>query len=179
MPPKNRGAEIKAAQDAALASLPDRALYIIMHFRKQDDPSNFHWGYYYHRKNALGSKYHFQNPGPGGQGWLPGHASTHGVFRSFALTAVIQIAHVPVSKEAQLDAVMRSYDESHTTIPNMSCRIWLLAVLKRLVEAGLVRCKSIDALEEECRTIGAHHFSSALKNEQPRPVVVSTTCEIA
>ena len=67
---------------------------------------------------------------------------------------------------------MKSYDGTLNSILGISCRVWLLMVLDRLVEEGLVHC-DVGELERECMDFGNEFSLSASLNEQPRPVVGS------
>lgn len=71
---------------------------------------------------------------------------------------------------------MRSYDDAVNSIPGVTCRVWMFAVLLRLVQSGIVRCEDLDALQEECKEFGNRYRWDAAANVQPRPVVVSRVC---
>lgn len=171
---KERAQEIRQAQQEALASLPHRTLFIVLFIRSDPPPANdFHWGFYYHKNAAGGTKYHIRNMG---SGWIPDHASTGGVFKSNFLCTLIKIADVPAAKESQLDSAMRAYDNSLSTIPGLTCRVWLFTVMALLVQYGVVRCNDLNALQTECMSIGNQHRLGAAANNQPRPVAAATLC---
>lgn len=85
---------------------------------------------------------------------------------------IIQIATIPPSAHERVDEVMRSYDESLNSIPGITCRVWILTVLRILVDEGFVHC-DIGELEKDCFGFGNEHSATASVNEQPRPVVKS------
>ncbi|RMZ78775.1 hypothetical protein DV738_g3676, partial [Chaetothyriales sp. CBS 135597] len=167
-----RGAWIKKVQEDALATLPTHKLYIGLWLRNNIPNSNdFHWGFYYHRDDKGGTKYHIKNMG---SGWITDHAHTGGALKSQFLCVYVQIGSIPADKEGQLDQLVRSYDGSINTIPGITCRVWIFLVVQRLVEAGLLRCHDLASLERECLAFGNECSSSALKNDQPRPIKVSS-----
>ncbi|KAK2865485.1 hypothetical protein FQN49_003524 [Arthroderma sp. PD_2] len=174
MTPRERALAIKKTQEEALNRLPLNSLYIVLWIRS-DPPqaNNFHWGYYFHTHKAGGFKYHMKNLGGG---WIADHGPTGGVFKSNFLCVLIQIGSIPQAKEAELDQVMKSHDGDVNSIPGVTCRIWVLAILQRLAQQGLVRYSSRDALEQECMRIGNQYSAGAARNNQPRPVVRSEVC---
>lgn len=89
---------------------------------------------------------------------------------------LIQIADVPEEKGGVLEEIMRERDAGLNEIEEVTCRVWLLIVLKRLVKEGIVQCASglgSDKVEEECMVIGNRFAEEAARNVQPRPVVKS------
>ncbi|EEQ34852.1 hypothetical protein McanMca71_001940 [Microsporum canis] len=172
---KERALAIKQLQEEALRSLPPNSLYIVLYIRSDPpEPNNFHWGFYSHYNETGGCKYHMRNLG---DGWIADHGPTAGVFKSTFLCVLIQIASIPPEKRSLLDQIMRSHDGNTNSIPGMSCRVWLLVILQKLIQQGLVRCNSCEALEQECLEIGNQHSPGASKNHQPRPVVKSKLCD--
>lgn len=171
--------EIKKQQEEALASLPVNTLFIIL--KNRDDPpqkDDFHWGYYFHTHAAGGIKYHATNIV---DNWIGDHGPTGGVMKSLFLCAMVQIADIPPQAHAKLDEIMRSYDSSLNdyiiSLPGPTCRTWLMEVMKRLVDAGLVQCKgTVDELQEECLEIGNRFSAETSENKQPRPVIKSKLC---
>jgi hypothetical protein len=169
-----RAAMIKKQQEEALARLPLHGLFIVLWIRKDPPRQNdFHWGYYYHAFPKKGLKYHIQNLG---SGWIPSHGETAGVFKSIFLCVLIQIATIPEKARNILDQLMRSHDGELYQIPGVTCRVWLLRILQKLIQHGLVRCSNPDALEQECMSFGNRFSLAAAENNQPRPVVRSRLC---
>ena len=161
-------------QEAALTALPQRKLYIGLWLRDiTPQPNNFHWGFYYHTHELSGTEYHVKNMS---RGWIADHAPTGGVFKSLFLCVLIEIGSIPVEKEIELDRIMRSYDDTINSILKVTCRIWMSTVLRDLIHAGLLRCDDLDALQQECFDFGNAHTMSAVDNNQPRPVMISSTC---
>ncbi|PGH34386.1 hypothetical protein GX50_02753 [[Emmonsia] crescens] len=173
---RERALEIKRLQEEALSKLPIGSLYIVLYLRSDPpEPNNFHWGFYFHTIPSGGTKYHVKNLGIG---WITDHGDTGGVFKSNFLCVVIHIATVPQARHAQVDQTMKSLDGNINSIPGISCRVWLLSILQKLIQNGIVRCSSYTELEQECFTIGNDHSSRAADNDQPRPVVRSRVCAI-
>lgn len=171
---RERALAIKASQEEALSRLPLNALYIVLYIRSDPpQPNDFHWGYYFHTSPQGGSKYHMRNLGGG---WIPDHGPTGGVFKSNFLCVLVQIATVAQAEHAQLDQIMRSRDRDVNSIPGVTCRVWLIVILQQLIQHGLVRCSSVDALVQECMDFGNQHSAEAASNMQPRPVVRSRIC---
>lgn len=63
---------------------------------------------------------------------------------------MIHIANIPQEKSNQFDQIMRSRDQDVNSIPGITCRVWLVVILRAVVQAGLVRCSSVEALLQEC-----------------------------
>jgi hypothetical protein len=84
---RERALQIKRAQEQALASLPQRHLYIVLWIRRDPPITNdFHWEFYYHKNASGGTKYHMRNVGGG---WLPDLGPTGGVFKSNFLCILV------------------------------------------------------------------------------------------
>ena len=166
--------QTKQLQEQALTTLPRRKLYLVLHLRKDPPEANdFHWGLYYHKGQAGGTKYHVKNMSGG---WIPDHAATGGLFKSNFLCVVIRIGTIPEDKEQQLDQLVRKYDGNLNATSGMTCRVWVMKVLELLEKDKLVECPSLTALETECFNFGNQHMVAAARSEHPRPVVVSTKC---
>lgn len=173
---KERTAAVSRIQQEALARLPPNSLYIVLWIRSDPPVANdFHWGYYFHTESDGGIKYHARNLG---SGWIPDHGKTKGVFKSNFLCVLVQVATVPPARHQALDQIMRARDGQLNQIPRMSCRVWLLDTLGRLMQQGIVRGPSVDAVQQECFSIGNHFSSGAAGNDQPRPVVQSRVCQL-
>ena len=166
--------DIKRLQEEALAALLRGKLYIGLWIRDDPpQPNDFHWGFYHHKHGHGGTKYYIANIN---QGWIAIHGSTTGVFKSVFLCMLIQIGSIHIGKEEELDRIMRSYDDRVNSIPGMTCRVWIFTILPHLIEAGLLHCDDLDALQQECFEFGNVYRMSARDNDQPRPVIVSNTC---
>ncbi|KAJ9400228.1 hypothetical protein DTO282F9_2998 [Paecilomyces variotii] len=174
MAPRERALAIKKAQEEALAQLPVDTLYIILYIRSDPpQPNDFHWGYYFHTSPRGGVKHHIRNLGGG---WIPDHVSTHGVFKSNFLCALVRIATVPKANHSRLDQIMKSRDGDVNAIPGVTCRVWVMTILQTLIQNGIIRCSNVDALQQECMEFGNEYSAGAAKNDQPRPVVESRLC---
>lgn len=165
---------LKKIQEEALAKLPLSTLYIVLYIRADPpQPDDFHWGYYFHTSAKGGEKYHMTKLG---SGWIPDHGHTSGVFKSNFLCVLIQIEVVQEANHGLLDQIMKSRDGDVNDIPGITCRVWLLTILQELIRHGLVRCSSVDELQQECMAFGNKYSADAVRNVQPRPVVSSTLC---
>ncbi|KAJ5807989.1 hypothetical protein N7474_009258 [Penicillium riverlandense] len=172
--PRELAAAIKKKQEEALSNLQLNSLSIVLYIRADPPkPNDFHWAYYFHIKPSSGVKYHVSNLSGG---WLAEHASKSAIFKEGFLCALVQIATVPEEAHARLDEIMRSHDGDINSIPGITCRVWLFAILKKLVDEGIVNCPSIEELQEECMEIGNRVSLDAARNVQPRPVVRSRFC---
>ncbi|KZF22516.1 hypothetical protein L228DRAFT_267914 [Xylona heveae TC161] len=171
---RQEAALIKKQQEDALARLPLNSLYIVLWIRSHPPHENdFHWGYYFHSTPQSGIKYHIKQLG---SGWITDHGRTGGVFKSNFLCVLIQIATVAEGAGGQLDQIMRSHDGNVNSIPGVTCRVWILKILEKLMQSVIVRCSNADALLQECMAIGNQHGPEAAENHQPRPVVKSNLC---
>ncbi|CDM28180.1 hypothetical protein DTO013E5_3908 [Penicillium roqueforti] len=170
---KQTPTETKKKQAESLAGLPPNTLHIILYIRSDPPlPNDFHWAFYLHKGTATtpgGTKYHARGIGAG---WIPGHEATASIFAENFLCVVIQIARIPPETHARVDEIMRSYDGCLNAIPGITCRVWILTVLRVLVDEGFVRC-DIGELERECFGFGNENSLTASANLQPRPVFKS------
>ena len=172
---KERALAIKKTQEEALSRLFVGTLYIVLWIRSDPpQPNDFHWAYYFHTSPQGGLKYHMRNLG---DGWIPDHSATGGVFKDNFLCVLVQIASVPQAKHGQVDQIMRSRDGDVNSIPGVTCRVWLLFILQRLIQDGIVQCtSSVEAVQQECMVFGNQYSVGAARNDQPRPVVRSRLC---
>src|ERR1700690_4006867 len=140
----------------SLKDLVPGGLYILLFIR--DHPptkDNFHWGLYLHSYELLwGPKFHIKSPG---SGWMTDHGRTSGVFKSFLLVGLLQIATVPSGLESYVDQQIRAYDSSINT-PGVTCRVWVLWVLALLQqpvnEQVILKCTDLSELEQEAKDWG-------------------------
>ncbi|OQE36110.1 hypothetical protein PENCOP_c012G07008 [Penicillium coprophilum] len=170
---RQQPAEIKKKQAKSLAGLPPSTLHISLYIRSDPPlPNDFHWAFYLHKGTSStpgGTKYHAR--GIGG-GWIAAHEATAGIFTENFLCVIIQIATIRPTAHEHVDEIMRSCDKSLNSIPGITCRVWILTVLRRLVDEGVVHC-DIGELEKDCLGFGNEHSATASANEQPRPVAKS------
>ncbi|KAK7541672.1 hypothetical protein BKA81DRAFT_79137 [Phyllosticta paracitricarpa] len=159
----------------ALEELKPQGLYVALYIR--DDPpkpNDFHWALYLHEINGKGgTKYHVK----GRQGrWMADHTETKGLLKEFLLVGLFQIAAVPDGLQRQVDEAFRSLDEKINEV-DVTCRTWVFRVLEilRQSEQSLIQ-EDMDALETEVKEWGNQHSLSASKNEQPRPIGISKSC---
>lgn len=168
-------AESLRKQQQALAALPVGGLYIAMFLNFVGDSIGFHWGFYLNTGGSNGMKYHVT--GSNAAGWRTDHAEVRNSFKSVALTVFVKVGQIPADSFNQLDQIMRLHDANLLAIPGVNCHVWLFEIMKQLVQKGLVKCSgSMGDLEAECREFGDQYKDGALKNVQPKPVVVSAIC---
>ncbi|EEH05276.1 conserved hypothetical protein [Histoplasma capsulatum G186AR] len=173
---RERALEIKRLQEEALRGLPVDSLYVVLYLRSDPPaPNDFHWGYYFHTHPDGGIKYHLKSLG---SGWITEHGPTGGVFKSNFLCVLVHIATVPQEKHLQVDQIMKSLDGRCNSIPGITCRVWIMNILQKLIENGIVQCPSIAEFQQECFTIGNQNSKNASANNQPRPVIISRVCII-
>lgn len=170
---KERTLASKRAQEEALSRLPPYELFIVLYIRSSPPTrDDFHWSYYFH-KTSGGFEYQVMNLN---NRWIPDHGRTGGVLKANFLCVLIQIASIPQAKRDLLDETIRSRDKDITSNPGVTCRVWLMTILQRLIELGIVQCNDYNALEQECIAIGNEFSAGAAANNQPRPVVRSRVC---
>lgn len=171
---KERGAAIKKLQDRALESLALNKLFIVLWIRSDPPvPDDFHWAFYLHTSPQGGLTYEVKGLG---SGWIPEHSETGGIFKTNFLCVLIEIATIEPAKHGIFDSLVRSYDEDLRAIPGVTCRVWLLEVIRLLAANRLVKCQDPSVLERECKDIGNRHSTQAAENEQPRPVLKAGSC---
>ncbi|KAF2463838.1 uncharacterized protein BDR25DRAFT_347000 [Lindgomyces ingoldianus] len=160
----------------SLESLQNNGLFVILFLRTSPHTTNnFHWGLYLHRFGKRGgTKYHIKQQGAG---WITDHGNTAGVFKSFLLVGLFQIATIRDGWEDYVDQQLRTYDSSLNNSPNITCRVWVLWVLALLQKEvngyKLLKCADLSALEAEIMEWGNANAAAADANQQPRPVAVS------
>ncbi|RAH85437.1 hypothetical protein BO86DRAFT_416310 [Aspergillus japonicus CBS 114.51] len=175
--PFEKAAAVRKIQNEILAGLPLNTIYVVLYVRADPPIANdFHWGLYFHTDKSGAFKYHVKNPSTDGKGWLADHGRTGGLLKSNLLCVVNQIARVPSDKVAQIDPIMRSYDGNLNAMPGITCRVWVLAILQKLMDQGIVRCSSVKDLEAECLSVGNGYMVEAANSRQPRPIVKSPVC---
>lgn len=105
----------------SLKDLELNSLHIVVFVRSYPPiPDDFHCGLYLHQDaNIGGTKYHVR--GRAGA-WLADHAITAGVFKSFLLVGLCQIARIPPEFTEKVDSVLRTYDNQVNQIPGLTCR---------------------------------------------------------
>ena len=166
---------ISKIQEEALLALPQRKLFIVLHIRAEPPkPNDLHWGFYYHQGPKGGMRYHVTNTLGSANNWFPDFGFTRGVLKSMRLDVLIQIGSIPDKQEAQLDRLMKHYNEYLNAMAGVTCRVWVLKIVELLVQHGLIRCQDVGALEQECFAIGNKYARDCAENNQPRPVLVST-----
>lgn len=157
----------------AVMQLEADTLYVLLYMRGEDASNGFHWALYLHLdsdsdtgRRQGGLKYHIRDVG---QGWMTDHVSTLGVHNELFLIGAVGIARVPKTRREDLDRLVKQDDAELLTIPVLTCRTWVLRVLDRLHDAGLVQ-ESSEEVEKRAKAFAVEHFGSALLAQQPRPV---------
>ena len=164
------------------------SLYIMLFVRTPDVADGFHWALYHHRSSAgrgRGWKYHIRTLG---DGWVAGHAQVAGVMGEAFLVGLIRIGASEVQVEMDAgsvdeDGAMRHAIESvpHDAPPPgydvLTCRTWVLAVVRALVGEGIVKA-GVGELERDVKAWGATHHADACNGVLPRVVADSRVCEL-
>ncbi|EFY88763.1 hypothetical protein MAC_05198 [Metarhizium acridum CQMa 102] len=118
--PRERALVTKKALEDALARLPLNTLFIVLYIRSDPpQPNDFH------TRAQGGLKY--EKPG---RGMDPGPWPNRRRFKSNFLCVLIEIANVPLGKHGPLDQIMRSRDGDVNSIPGVTCRVWLMVILR-------------------------------------------------
>ena len=165
----------------SLETLQLNGLYVLLFIRDQPPLQNdFHWGLYIHQHPKFGgNKYHIKQFG---DGWITDHGTTSGVFKSFLLVGLFQIAKVPSGWEGLADDMIRTYDQQLNDLVGITCRTWVLRVLAALQKPAnghsILQCNDLNALEQEIFAFGNANATSAANNVQPRPVGASSLCSL-
>lgn len=159
------------------ARLVDGALYLMLFIRSDTIDSGFHWATYHHLDQVRGGvKRHIK--GSNENGWFYEAAQTRSVLKEFLLLGLMRIGHATDDGSA-IENAMKSVPHSSGQAPEgydvLTCRTWLLAVLRVLQEDGVVQLASIAELEKEAWAWGAQELEGAFMARQPRPVTDSIT----
>lgn len=173
----------KTLQEQAQSHLPPNTLYIALYIRSDPPlPNDYHWAFYLHtpshHRGGGGTKHDTDNSAGG---WIPHHDPTAGILKTNFLCALVHVADIPEARIGRVEEIMRERDGDLNEIPGVTCRVWLLVILGRLVEEGLVVLQEstggkVEAVEEDCKAWGNGFAGEAARNVQPRPVVRSRVC---
>lgn len=134
----------------------------------------FHWGLYFHTTPTKGLKYHIINDDEGA--WEAAHGETQGVFKSPQLCALIYIATIQPDKKSDVDHIIKSLDAELNEYPGITCRVWVMMIVRLLVHKRFIHCPLADDLEDECMEIGNRHQIDIITGRQPRSVIKSQVC---
>ncbi|OBZ69289.1 hypothetical protein A0H81_10889 [Grifola frondosa] len=145
------------------AALEAGALYIVLFARST--PNDYHWALYHHFSPTRGAKFHIRNIC---DAWIEGHEDTSGIHKEFLLMGFNKIAQIPGGDNGTLRSLVAS---TPFDTPGVTCRTWVLDVIRACIKARLVRCLSLDQLEQETKAFGFAQFDDTANNVQPRPVV--------
>ncbi|KAK0186167.1 hypothetical protein F5146DRAFT_1069628 [Armillaria mellea] len=160
-------------------------LYIILSARYQK--GSYHWGLYHHWSDPVpgtdappvgnGTKYHAITLGQEWGRWQVEKKETARTLQSLLLVGLIEIGHIDSANRQWLEATI---DKVTCTSPSpditFNCRVWVLKAVNHLIDAGVVRCESVKALETEAIVFGNQHASTC--PDRPRPVVQSSVCKL-
>lgn len=151
----------------------ENSLYIGLYVR-DTEPGTYHWSLYLHHVGSSGKKYHIRNIG---SGWMSEFEIIKGALKEMLLIGYLRIANISPDSDAQRQTEAdRLIESTRYDGEGVTCRTWLLDAVQKMRDAGIVRCRSIEALEEEAKAFGATHFSGAgLKTSSPA-VVDSKVC---
>jgi len=79
------------------------------------------------------------------------YQDTYGVLRSNFLIGLIRIAAIPANR---FDYTKSLIESTPLNIPGITCRVWVLDAIQRLMDAELFRCLGIGLLESEAGNFG-------------------------
>lgn len=166
---------IKQKQHDVILALPRGGLYIGLFFlNSPGQPNRFHWGFYLHTGETTGVRHEIHDSNGF---WQPRHVEVAHAFKLMCLTVFVKIGQIAERDWDRFDQITKTYDGVLNDTPGITCRVWLLMVMKLLAESGIVHLNgSVDDLEAECWSFGNQYYESAEANQQPRPTVISTVC---
>lgn len=168
---RQRASALRLGQADILSKLSLNTLHIALYIRSDPPlPNDFHWAFYLHTNSPGGYKYHVRGRN---NRWLSGHESAANILSENYLCVLIEIATIPVETHERLEQIMKSLDSTLNQTPGITCRTWLLMILAKLVEAGLMEI-DVAELEKECYDFGNGFSLATAMNVQPRPLVKST-----
>lgn len=148
----------------------ENSLYIGLYVR-DTEPGTYHWSLYMHHSGSSGKKYHIRNIG---SGWMGEFEIIKGALKEMLLIGYLRIA--AISDDNSLSQADQIIESTRYDVEGVTCRIWLLDAVKKMIDARIVRCGSLEGLEEEAKAFGAANFSGAgLKASSPA-VVDSKVC---
>ncbi|KAL4779884.1 hypothetical protein BJX76DRAFT_339536 [Aspergillus varians] len=164
-------------------TLLPNTLYIAIFIRADPPiPDDFHWALYHPTTTTHGTKYHISNES---NGWIAAHSreSPSSILKTFLLAGLIRVADVNTDTadldgsnvlNSRIDTLLRSKDANLNDKDGVTCRTWLLEMLRLLDKEGLlrdVRCGGdVERLEREVKQWGNGLAEGAVRNVQPRPV---------
>ena len=156
------------------------SLYVLLFIRLGEPvPNDFHWGLYLHLDPRIGTKYHVKGIG---DGWIADHGSVADVLKSLLLVGLIRIADVLGKCINHVDTVLRSYDDRLNSIPGITCHVWLFWMLEMLQkpmgDLRILKCNSLEVMQQEAMSWGNIHAHDGSLNMQPRPISYSTLCQL-
>lgn len=182
--PRQQALTNKTLQEQAQSHLSPNTLYIALYIRSDPTlPNDYHWAYYLHtpshHRGGGGTKHDTDNTSGV---WIPHHDTTAGILKTNFLCTLVHIADIPEERIGRVEEIMRERDGDLNQIPGVTCRVWLMVILRRLVEEGVVVLQGggvegrVEAVEEDCKGWGNGFAGEAARNVQPRPVVRSRVC---
>lgn len=132
----------------ATPTLQVGGLYIILFLTAAEGA--FHWGLYHHTEQSGGWKYHIKQVGT--QGWITDHGPTQGATKSFLLIGFIRIANISPSRASEVHPIVSQVPHA---VSGVTCRTWTLSAVQALMNHGLVRCSSLQELEQEAKAFAS------------------------
>ncbi|KAG9127402.1 hypothetical protein FRC07_014212 [Ceratobasidium sp. 392] len=152
------------------AILEDDTLYVLLFLRSAESPGvSFHWALYHHYDNLLGGyKFHIGNLMT--NSWISDHTMTKSAASAMFLVAGFAVGRIDPNDRLLVAQIVQQEDTQLNSIPETTCRTWLLRALSRLASAGLLPACIPEEVESEANTSAQRSWESAIINVQPRPV---------
>ena len=105
---------------------------------------------------------------------------TAGVFKSRALIGLVRVAMIPGEHKEKIKQLIKEDDKTLDEIEGIDCRVWVLRVLGRLRDVGLLKCgdATIAAIEEEITVWANLNKDGTYSDDQLPPLKDSHFCEL-
>ncbi|KAH8926401.1 hypothetical protein BT69DRAFT_1239107 [Atractiella rhizophila] len=162
-----------------MAELPTNGIFIALFLRTDPpQPDDFHWALIISTTDAQARaiNYKFHISGSNGR-WMPDHQRTANFLNSFLLAGCLHIGTFRITDKDILERLITADDQLvNSFLPPYNCVQYILNAISRVAAGGYLQLASIEALKQEALQFGNTNSSSAIRNEQPRPIGVSATC---
>lgn len=147
------------------------------------EAGKFHWGFFVSPPDVPliwgvgGQKYHIQGLQ---NGWIADHGQVRNAFASIALVGFIRIGVIAATNYPMLPPLLQADDSqlNELAATGLTCRVWVLRALERLLSHGLIRAPSVRAIEIEATQFGETQRLGVLGGTLKPRVVDSTICQL-
>lgn len=156
-------------------TLEPGGIYVALFVR--GEANTFHYSLYHHHSSCKDAKGRIVTDGMQfsvnqlGVGWITAHERTAGVMNLLFLVGLVKIGSCEDS--AELERLVRVEDDMLNEIPGVTCRVYTMRAIQRLLEASILRSifnATLEEIEEELRHFALAHEEDANMAIQPRPL---------